>query len=249
MPLMKAQSAQHIQQSAIVMDLADLEREAAAIVARARAEAARVLAEGQAQVQKEVARIHETARQAGYQEGLAAGLQEGRQKGQAEALAATDAQLKDLTARWSQTLELLHQHMPAHIADARTDLIRLALHIAARITHQEARRNRHVAPAIVEEALRMVAGGTGAPGTGRRVTLHVHPQEVDALQKYVPELLSKIRSIEDVQIRPDESLSPGGCILRCGAGEIDARIETQLDRISDELLGQPDEPKNDKVVP
>src|SRR3954467_3790419 len=104
MPVMKAQQVQHIRQSAIVMDLSDLEHEAAEIVSRAKAEAVRVLAEGRAQAQREVAGIREAARQAGHGEGLAAGLQEGRQQGKAEAVAAAEAQLKELTSRWSQTL-------------------------------------------------------------------------------------------------------------------------------------------------
>ena len=58
------------------------------------------------------------------------------------------------------------------------------------------------------------------------------------LNHFVPELLAKLRSIEDVQIVPDEAVSPGGCIVRFGAGQIDATLETQLRRIADELLGE-----------
>lgn len=242
MPLMKAHTTANVQNSAIVMDLADLEHEGAAIVARARAQAQQMVAEARAQAQREVARIHEAARQAGHQEGHAAGLQEGRQQGHDEAVAAVGAQLKELTARWSQALEVLQQNMPVHVADARVDLVRLAMHIAARVTRQEALRNRQVAPAIVEETLRLVGSGTGAAGTGRRVSLHVHPGEIDVLNQFVPELRVKIRSIEDVQIVPDDSISPGGCMVRFGAGQIDATIETQLQRIAEELLGEKEAP-------
>ena len=37
---------------------------------------------------------------------------------------------------------------------------------------------------------------------------------------------------------PDDAVTPGGCLLRFGTGQIDARIETQLDRIAQELLGE-----------
>ena len=234
MPVMKAQQRPRLRESAIVMDLSDLEREGAGIVARARAEAARVLAEGKSAAQRETLRIGEQARQAGFQKGLEAGLAQGRQQGHEEALAATAAQLKELTTRWSQTLDLLHQHMPEHVADARTDLVKLALAIARRVTHREALDHREVTAAVVEETLRTA-------GAARRVALHVHPLEVDALTEYLPDLLGKLRSIEEVELTPDEGVSPGGCVLRFGAGQIDARIETQLDRIADELLGQKDE--------
>jgi flagellar biosynthesis/type III secretory pathway protein FliH len=45
-----------------------------------------------------------------------------------------------------------------------------------------------------------------------------------------------VRSMEHVQLVPDDAISPGGCTVRFGAGQIDATIETQLRRIADELL-------------
>jgi flagellar assembly protein FliH len=235
MPVMKAHSKSRLADGAIVMDLSDMELEGAAIVDRARREAARLLAEGTAAARSQTLAIREEARQAGHQEGLQTGLAEGRQKGHDEALAATAAQLKELTARWSQTLDLLHQHMPEHVADARLDLVKLALAIARRITRQEALRDRQIAAAIVEDALRTA-------GAARRVTLQVNPVEVETLEKYLPDLLAKWRSIEEVELTPDDAVTPGGCLLRFGAGQIDARIETQLDRIAAELLDQKDEP-------
>src|SRR5215813_8856496 len=117
MPVMKAQPVQRTGQSAILMDLSDLESEAAAIASRAREQAASILAEGRATAERETLRIREEARRAGFQEGLKAGTAQGQKQGHDEALAAVAAQLKELAARWSQTLELLHQHMPAHVAD------------------------------------------------------------------------------------------------------------------------------------
>jgi flagellar assembly protein FliH len=231
---MKAQHKIGRRESAIVMDLSDLEREAAGIVGRAREEAARIMAEGKAAAQRETAAIREQARAAGHQEGFEAGMAQGRQQGHDEALAAVTQQLQDLTSRWSQTLDLLHQHMPEHVADARMDLVALAIAIAHRVTHQQAKANPQVAAAVVEEALRTA-------GAARRVALSVNPGEADVLAEYLPDLLSKLRSIEEVELTEDEGVSPGGCVVRFGAGQIDARIETQLDRIADELLGQKDE--------
>jgi flagellar assembly protein FliH len=234
MPVMKAHQKTGRRESAIVMDLSDLEREAANIVGQARAEAARILAEGKAAAQRETTAIREQARAAGHQEGFEAGMAEGRQAGHDEALAAATGKLKDLATRWSQALDLLHQHMPEHVADARMDLVALAMAIARRVTHQQAKTNPQVAAAVVEETLRTA-------GTARRVALSVNPGEADMLAEYLPELLSKLRSIEEVELTEDAGISPGGCVLRFGEGQIDARIETQLDRIAEELLGQKDE--------
>ncbi len=121
--------------------------------------------------------------------------------------------------------------MPAHIADAKMDLVRLSLAIAGRVTRQEGLRNRQVAPAVVEETLRLA-------GSARKVILHVDPVEIDLLEKYLPELLAKVQSIESAELTRDDTVGPGGCVVRFGAGEIDARMETQLARIADELIGE-----------
>lgn len=236
---MKAQLNQRVRESAIVMDLSDLEREAASIVAQAKMEVSRIMSDGREAAQRETLRIREDARQIGYQEGLEAGLRDGQKQGHDEALSAVTTQLKELAARWSQTLEILHQHMPAHVADARTDLVRLAVAIARRVTHQEALRNREVAPPVVEEALRLA-------GVARRVALHVNPVEMELLEQYLPDLLAKLRGIEEVELTPDDAVTAGGCVLRLGAGEIDARLETQVERIAQELLGA-DPPKPDSA--
>ncbi|HVT82749.1 MAG TPA: hypothetical protein VHM90_19080, partial [Phycisphaerae bacterium] len=151
MPVMKAQQAVMSRESAIVMDLSDLEREAATIVSRARAEAARLMNEGRAAAERDSQKIRELAHEAGHKAGFAAGMAAGQKQGHDEAVAGAAAQLKDLPARWGQTLELLQQHMPTHVADTRTDVVKLALKIAARVTHQEALKNRQVAVAVVEE--------------------------------------------------------------------------------------------------
>jgi flagellar assembly protein FliH len=229
MPLMKAHTAPRSQPSAIVMDLSDLEREASQIVARASAEADRIIAHAKSNAERESLHIREEARRAGHQEGLAEGMTEGQKAGHDEALGIYSQALKDVAARWTQTLDILHQNMPAHVADAKVDLVRLAIAIAERVTHQEALQNRGVAEATVAETLKMV-------GQTRTVVLLIHPDELEAIETYLPDLLAKIRTIESVELTPDPSITPGGCVVRFGAGEVDARIETQLKRIADELL-------------
>ncbi len=230
MPVMKAQHLQRTRATPIVMDLSNIEQEAASIIAQAKAQAAQIMDNARAEADRLRLRVLEEARNAGKAEGFQEGLAQGQKQGHDEAVAQVSVQLQELSSRWAQTLDLLQQHMPAHIADAKTDLVRLALMIARRITHDESLKNRKVAPAIVEEVLRSIAAT-------RRVALHVHPGELPQLETYLPALSATFRGIEEIQLVSDESVSAGGCIARFGAGEIDARVETQLQRVAEELLG------------
>lgn len=230
MPLLKANIANRARESAIVMDLGDLEREAAELISRARSDGQRLVDSARDEATRVSSQIREDARAAGHAAGYAAGLEEGRKTGHDAAVAQTSAMLNDVTARWSQALELLHQHMPAHVADARTDLVKLALAIAAKVTHAEALRNRQVVVDTAAEALRLAAGA-------RLVTIRVQPAEVAMLESYLPALLAKIRTVGSVELAADETITPGGVVATFGGGEVDARMETQLQRIAVELLG------------
>jgi flagellar biosynthesis/type III secretory pathway protein FliH len=67
--------------------------------------------------------------------------------------------------------------------------------------------------------------------------VHAHPDDVEALEAYLPELLSSLKSIEEIHLQPDENAGAGGVVLKFGSGEIDARLETQIARIAEELVG------------
>jgi flagellar assembly protein FliH len=229
MPIVKANLAQSNHQSAIVMDLSDLEKQAGKIITEAKAAALKILADARAAATAEAAAIKEAARKAGHDEGFAAGESKGHQAGHDEAVKKVSQTLQELTVRWTQTLDILEQNLPTHVADAKTDLIKLSLAIAGRVTRNEALRNRQVAEATVSEALSLV-------GAGRTVALHVHPDEFDAIESYLPALVAKLRTISAVELKRDETVGVGGCEVRFGAGQIDARIETQMDRIAAELL-------------
>src|SRR5450631_3778090 len=111
MPVMKAHHSANLRQSAIVMDLSDLESQAARILSDARTQAQDILKHASAQATQQSNAIREAARQAGHAEGYAAGLAEGQKQGHDEALTQAQAALTDLTARWSQTLDAFQQNL------------------------------------------------------------------------------------------------------------------------------------------
>jgi flagellar assembly protein FliH len=229
MPLMKAQDVQRARPKTVVMDLSDLEHEAATIVSRARGQAEQIVADAVAAAGKEAVKLREQGRVAGHAEGYKQGLEQGQKQGHDEAVAAVSQRLNELLDRWTQTLDILQQNMPAHVADARSDMVRLALTIAEKVTHQSALRNKQVAQATMEDTLALI-------GSARKVAMHVHPDETAVLETYLPQLLAKMRTIESVELVPDETVGAGGCVARFGAGEVDARLQTQLERIANELL-------------
>jgi flagellar assembly protein FliH len=230
MPLVKAQYAKPLRQTAIVMDLADLEQQAAQIVEQARRQGEQIIAEARQQAQQQGLEIREQARQAGLAEGQAAGMKAGQAQGHDEAVAQATNGLNALIERWTKTLADFQNRLPTHLTDLRVDVAKLALAIAARITRQEALRNKEVLRANTAQALALVTAG-------RSVEIRIHPDELNVLEGYVGELVSQFRSVGAIELKTDDTITPGGCVLSFGAGQVDARLETQIQRIADELVG------------
>jgi flagellar biosynthesis/type III secretory pathway protein FliH len=231
MPVVKAKHADQIKHSAIVLDLADMEHEGQRIVEAARQEASALVARATEEATREAARIKTEAREQGHAEGLEAGLSEGRIAGHEEAVAQAGDGLKGLIDRWSNTLAALQAGMPTHLAEAQRDVVQLALALAGKVTQQAVRGNPEIAKANVSAALELVAAG-------RRVQVRVHPDEVAVLEAYLPDLQSQFRSTAAIEVSGDEQVTPGGCVLEYGSGSIDARLDTQLDKLASELLAR-----------
>ncbi len=229
MPVMKAKDFARVLESPIVLNMADIEKQASQLLTQASTKADQILAEARARAQKDGEQIRQQAAEKGKADGYQAGMAEGMKAGHDEALRQNSEKLADLTKRWNEYLDLLQQNIPTHIADIKQDLIRLAIAVATRVTKHEGKNNPDVAQANVAEALSLVSAG-------RRVTLQVHPQDVEHLEAYLPDLLAKLRSITEIELVGDDNVEPGGCTLQFGAGAIDATLDTQIARISEELL-------------
>jgi flagellar assembly protein FliH len=168
---------------------------------------ARILADAHAEAQ----RIREEAHAAGHEEGRA----QGREEGIAETLAAGAALRKALAELQRQSEE---------IADAvEHDAIELALALAAKI----------VAGAIdaqPERVLDTVAGALRRIADRRRIAVLVDPADLEVVSGAVGELQARAGGIELCEIQADRRVGRGGAIVRTVESEVDASVQTQLER-------------------
>lgn len=182
--------------------LRETEQQAEHILMEARMEAAQILNEAQ----QKVTLLEENA--------YAQGFQAGEMAGQQSLQAALDQSQSILKAALEKRQEIIHESEP--------QVLQLVLNIAKKVIKTEMLLNEQIIINVVNDALQRV-------GEQTRVTIHVHPSEVEMLKL----VLSKEPLIE---IEEDESITPGGCILKSKSGNIDAQLETQFDTIAKSLL-------------
>lgn len=108
-----------------------------------------------------------------------------------------------------------------------TDLTVLAAQLAERILQQELSHRPAQSVALVRDALTLAAG---LPVTA----LRLHPADLDLLTTPGSQRLTR----PGCELIADHQLQRGGCVVELAGGEIDARIETRLTRLVEELTSE-----------
>lgn len=108
-----------------------------------------------------------------------------------------------------------------------TDLTVLAAQLAERILQQELARRPAQSVALVREALALAAGLPVA-------ALRLHPADLELLTTPGSPRLAG----PGCELIADGQLQRGGCVVELAGGEIDARMETRLTRLVEELTSE-----------
>ncbi len=232
----------HAPSSASPFSMRDIEQQAHELVRQSRHAAEMVLA----RAQREAESLRKQAREEGRNEGYAAGIAQGMAEGKAEGLqrateeghaagrAAGFAEVgPQLTAAHSAIVLALGQ-LDASRHDleqaATAEVVKLAIAIAKRITKRQAALDPGVLAANLSDALSLAVRAAD-------IRLVVHPDQRKTIEEELPRIKLEWTSLTHVELVEDATITPGGCrVLTRGGGEIDARIESQLDRIVAELM-------------
>lgn len=156
-----------------------------------------------------------------YQEGLTAGRE-----------AALVAAKQELVDNCNQALKLIGEiesERVERIASSEQELLKLAVKIAEKIIGQEIQLEPSLKVQIVREALSKAS-------TADSIILRIHPDDLQLIQDNLALLQSAFTSPKPVEVREDLSISVGSCFIETDRGNLDARIQSQLEQIMNELL-------------
>jgi flagellar assembly protein FliH len=208
--------------------LRDAEQTANEIIREARETAERLQAEAREQAEawwrqrrqddeQEVARARESGYEAGYRQGL------------------EDAE-RAMREQWESRLQeagsIVRQAYAAKesiIEGAERFLVELSCKIAEKVLAKQFEQT----PELTIELIRRALARRKEQGV---ITLCVAPAQFAFVQASKDELAMLVDSQAELQIVPDASVGEGGCVIRSPFGSIDARIDTQMAAIRQELL-------------
>ncbi|MHC4083131.1 MAG: FliH/SctL family protein [Planctomycetota bacterium] len=210
-------------------DMGDLRKQAERVLQDARAEAQRIVDEARGRAESLLAESEPRGYAEGKQRGLGEGREEGRRLGHEEAINELRSRLEQLIPAWTEALESFEAQRKDLLLAAREDILELALTMGSKITHRVIETDPNVVTDQVAEALALVADASA-------VTVSVNPKDRKLVEKVLGGIVEKIGICTHVDLREDDKINAGGCVLNTGKGRIDATVDRQIERIVDTLL-------------
>jgi flagellar biosynthesis/type III secretory pathway protein FliH len=154
----------------------------------------------------------------GIQDGHKDGHEEGRKAGIAEGLQEIETMLHSL----QQAIQDIGKFRKELFLQAEKETVSLSLAIARKILAQEPAEDPKVIAAVVKKTFETVA--INAP-----VRIRINPSELG----YMRERRHLIPIEGDVSFVEDASISCGGCVVESLSGDVDARIESQIQMVAE----------------
>ena len=168
-------------------------------------------------MEKECQERCESAYRYGYEDGKKIGVQEGRDE-----IKESLAFLKDTTDKLMEKRDII-------LKGAEQMIVQLALAVAGTILRQEVKVNTDLVRKLASESLRLVEDK-------KRVSIKVNPTDWNEVRGFEEEILSSVHGVKEWEIKEDDRITPGGCIIETDSGIIDAQLETQLAEIGTTLM-------------
>jgi type III secretion protein L len=129
---------------------------------------------------------------------------------------------------WNSAISEVNAARDKYMADSELELIRLAVRIAQKIIGAELRLNPEAIVSLAREGMQSL-------GPERSLTLRVAPDSLELMRDRIHSLRETAGPRRSIEVVPDRTVGPGGCIVESEYGVIDARLETQI-RCMEEIL-------------
>ncbi|MGP1366985.1 MAG: FliH/SctL family protein [Schwartzia sp. (in: firmicutes)] len=210
---------------AMLMDLLHKKKEADALLEQARrdGELLRVEAETERQniiedAHRQADSLREEAKAAGHEEGIAAGREEGIQQIRDE----EQQILLDANAHAEKTMRDAKEAAHAYVLQAEDEIASIAMEIADKVLPQHFIDVPQIILPLIRKALLKVKDQP-------EVIVRVSSGDYDLVLLARSEFQAMLEGSSAVlEVRSDEHLEPGSCVLETPNGNVDARVATQL---------------------
>ncbi len=228
MAVIKNHNANNVLKNAIVLDLGDVARQAKLLREEAQTQAQQIIADARQEAETQSKIAYEESKKRGYDDGykpsLEEGLKNGREQGRQEAYDNANEQLDMIQQSWIDAAQVWDTQRQEMYRDARRAVLDLTLSLAQKLVH----RVIEVDPEVIVDQMTSVLACVLRPTD---VTVRICPDDRPSLEQAMPRLMTQFTQVKHIHLIDDPDIKRGGCVVGYGQGEIDASIDTQMQRL------------------
>jgi flagellar assembly protein FliH len=158
--------------------------------------------------------------QEGYEKGFAQGEKDGLELGEKKAAKFVE-KIENL---FMQSIPLKDEIIKQH----ESQILDLIFAIAGKVVHHQIKIDESIVKDTILNALQLSVQKS-------KIVIRVNPKDYDFVEKLRPDLFTKFNEVKSIIVSSDQSISRGGCFLETPGGDVDARVEAQLEKISQSL--------------
>jgi flagellar assembly protein FliH len=164
---------------------------------------------------KRAEEIESQAYSAGYDQGQKDGLEIGRQQYQIKIqhLESVINQLQEESMKLASKYE--------------AQLLGVAIAVARQVVGKELNENSQAVLEAIRSALANVVEGSS-------MTIHLHPRDFESVSKDLDSLFSR-PGANRIELKPDQAVDRGGCLIQTDFGLIDATVESRWGAVIHEI--------------
>ncbi len=115
------------------------------------------------------------------------------------------------------------------LRESEDDLLNLAIMVARKVIHQEITTDRLI-------LAKVVAAAVGSTSDRDEIVIRLNPDDYRLVSAHKSLYLHGLSAERSLELKSDESIALGGCVVDTIMGEVDARTDAQIDEIFKKLL-------------
>ncbi len=161
-----------------------------------------------------------------YQKGFAEGKAQGLSDGELAGLERGTEKIAPLISSLKEALIQLSAIREETFDKIENEVVQLAIAIARKVICREVSIDKETVVCVAREALTKVDD----PG---KIKIKMNPSDLQFINETKYQLSNLVADVNKVTFEGEESIQSGGCVIETELGEIDARIEKQLQAVEE----------------
>lgn len=156
-------------------------------------------------------------------------IQDGYDRGFEEGKRQAERGLANVFKALREAMEELAGLREQVLRESEEDLLKLSIMVARKVIHQEIATDRLILAKVVSAAI-------GSAPERDEIVIRLNPEDYRIVTAHKNLYLNGCGDDRLMDLKADDSIPQGGCIVDTAMGEIDARTDAQLDEIFRRLL-------------